>query len=342
MPLKVVRRKDTGTLQISGIVAGRRIRKGPASADLKLAKEEAAKLEAEILRTAWHGERRGARSFAEAVEAYLDSAPRSSSTQQRLLRLMQAIGNASLAEINQEAVLRARATLGAETASTLKRGIITPLRAVVLHAHRLGWCDAPYFEIPREPRGRTRYLLPAEAERLLAEAAPHIRLLATFLLCTGARMSEALELEWRDVDLLGRRAIFWRTKNGSRRVAALTPRAVAALAAAGDKTGAVFRTNHGRAFADRLRQGGGQIKTAWRGALDRAKLDPELTPHDLRHCWATWHYAVYKDLLLLKQEGGWSSVSLVERYAHLMPAGCTDEIQRFWGYSRHELQGRTA
>jgi hypothetical protein len=31
----------------------------------------------------------------------------------------------------------------------------------------------------------------------------------------------------------------------------------------------------------RGREFGGQIKTAWRGALRRAALDPELTPHDL-------------------------------------------------------------
>jgi hypothetical protein len=31
------------------------------------------------------------------------------------------------------------------------------------------------------------------------------------------------------------------------------------------------------------------------------------------------HYAVHRDVLALKLAGGWSSVSLVERYAHLSP-----------------------
>ncbi len=53
------------------------------------------------------------------------------------------------------------------------------------------------------------------------------------------------------------------------------------------------------------RREGRQIKTAWRGGR-RAKLAPELTPHDLRHTWASWHYALNRDLLLLKVEGGWS------------------------------------
>ena len=50
-----------------------------------------------------------------------------------------------------------------------------PIRAVLLRAYRRGWCDRPSFEIPRENEGRTRYLLPDEAERLIAAAAPHLQ-----------------------------------------------------------------------------------------------------------------------------------------------------------------------
>jgi len=34
-------------------------------------------------------------------------------------------------------------------------------------------------------------------------------------------------------------------------------------------------------------------------------------------------------LLLLKQAGGWSSVALLERYAHLLPAGQESAIKDF-------------
>src|SRR5262249_30059977 len=85
-------------------------------------------------------------------------------------------------------------------------------------------------------------------------------------------------------------------------------------------------------YADRGREEGGQIKRAWRGAIRRAGLDPKLTPHDLRHTWASWRYALHRDLLALKLEGGWSSVALVERYAHLLPAGHEEGIRRFLGW----------
>jgi integrase len=62
------------------------------------------------------------------------------------------------------------------------------------------------------------------------------------------------------------------------------------------REGRVFQWRRG-GYKDRERQGGGQIKTAWRGALRRAELSADLTPHDLRHTWASWHYAVNHDLL---------------------------------------------
>ena len=88
-------------------------------------------------------------------------------------------------------------------------------------------------------------------------------------------------------------------------------------------------SRHIRAYADRERRYGGQIKTGWAGAVARANLDQELIPHDLRHTWATWHYALHKDLIRLQQEGGWSTVTLVTRYAHLMPQGQEEAIRRF-------------
>ena len=343
MPLTVTRRKSTGALTIIGTVAGTRVRRRAQSDDPKLAAEEAAALEADLLRTAWHGERRGSRTFAEAALSYLEAAPRTESTKARVRRLLMALETARLREINQgtiaclkKAVLRPSAS-----PSTVERGIIVPLRAILRHAHRLGWCDAPLFEIPRRPEGRTRYLLPNEAERLIAAAAPHIRPLLLFLLGTGARMSEAIELEWYDVDLRGPRAIFWRTKTGKRRVATLPPRVVAALAALPNRDGPVFRwettptpkrPSQFHTYADRGREEGGHIKRAWRGAIRRAGLDHKLTPHDLRHTWASWRYALERDLLSLKLEGGWSSVTLVERYAHLIPAGHEEEIKRFLGW----------
>jgi hypothetical protein len=42
------------------------------------------------------------------------------------------------------------------------------------------------------------------------------------------------------------------------------------------------------------------------------------------------HYAINRDLLALKIGGGWSSVALVERYGHFLPAGHEAAIRSFW------------
>ncbi len=337
MPLTVVRRKSSGALTITGTVAGTRIRRRAQSNNPKLAAEEAAALELELLRTAWHGERRGSRTFAEAALSYLEAAPRSEHTRDYVRRMLLALGGEMrLGQVDQDAATRLRQMVlepGAKP-STYLRQIVTPLRAILRHAADRGWCDTPRIATPKTPGGRTRYLLPDEAERLIAVAAPHLRPLAAFLIGTGARMAEAVYLDWRDVDLTGARAIFWadRTKAGNRRNAALPPCVVAALANLPHREGPVFISDKGRPYADRRGSYGGQIKKGWKGAIGRAGLDPELTPHDLRHTWASWHYALQRDLLALKIEGGWSSVALVERYAHLLPAGQEATIREFLGW----------
>lgn len=343
MPLTVTRRKSSGALTISGTVAGQRVRRRAQSDDPKLAAEEAAALETEILRTEWHGERRGARSFAEAALSYIESEPRSENHKARIHRLLEAVGDIPLAAANQEKALELKRKMLRPDAApgTYTRAIIMPMRAILNYAQKLGWCDVPHFVVPRENKGRTRFLFPEEVEQLIDAAAPHLRPLLTFLVGTGARMTEALYLDWRDVDLTGARAIFWadRTKSGKRRDAHLPPRVVVALVNLPHREGPVFRwqtrlrkdgtPRHTRAYADRGRRYGGQIKTGWAGAVARATLDLELIPHDLRHTWATWHYALHKDLIRLQQEGGWSTVTLVTRYAHLMPQGQKEAIRRF-------------
>ena len=276
--------------------------------------------------------------------------------QARIHRLLKAMGDIPLSDANQEKALELKRKLLRPDAApgTYTRAIIMPMRAILNYVQKLGWCDVPHFVVPRENTGRTRFLFPDEVERLIAAAAPHLRPLPTFLVGTGARMTEAVCLDWRDVDLTGARTIFWadRTKSGKRRNAHRPRRVVVALANLPHREGPVFRwqtrlrkdgsPRHIRAYADRERRYGGQIKTGWAGAVARADLDLELIPHDLRHTWATWHYALHKDLIRLQQEGGWSTVTLVTRYAHLMPQGQEDATRRFlWHLADQRLRQTT-
>jgi len=76
---------------------------------------------------------------------------------------------------------------------------------------------------------------------------------------------------------------------------------------------------------------GGKIRLGFKNAVRRANLTQNAPPHTLRHTGATWHYVTHKDLMLLKREGGWESIEMVERYMHLMRSDMVSEVARFWG-----------
>jgi integrase len=136
-----------------------------------------------------------------------------------------------------------------------------------------------------------------------------------FLLYTGARLSEALYIDWRAIDLSRAHVTFEQTKNGEARGVPLHPVAVAALANLPHRDGAVFRRHDGHPYEPKD-DGGGQIKTGFRAACRRAGII-DFRPHDCRHTWATWHYAANRDPRALMELGGWKSEKMVWRYAHI-------------------------
>jgi len=56
----------------------------------------------------------------------------------------------------------------------------------------------------------------------------------------------------------------------------------------------------------------------WREALEKAGIT-DFRRHDLRHTWASWLVQQGTPLAALKEMGGWESVEMVQRYAHLAP-----------------------
>jgi integrase len=53
--------------------------------------------------------------------------------------------------------------------------------------------------------------------------------------------------------------------------------------------------------------------------------------HDLRHTWASWHVQAGTPLAVLKELGGWASLDMVLRYAHLAPGHLADHAERISG-----------
>jgi integrase len=233
-----------------------------------------------------------------------------------LKRLVDHFGTTPLASIDQAAIDRAAKLLRPDAGpATVNRQIHTPISAVLKHAHKRGLCELRHIERPQQPKGRVRWLTPAEAERLIAACSSHMRPLVIFLLYTGARLSEALYLPWRQVDLESQQVRFLDTKNGEDRGVPLHPRVVAELVKLPNRDLTVFRRPDGEPYSER-RGNGSPIKTGFKAACRRAGIT-DFSPHDCRHTWATWYYAATRDLAGLMELGGWGDERMVLRYAHV-------------------------
>jgi integrase len=341
MPLDLTRRGKTW--YITGTLDGRRVRESTGRSEKRQAEDILAARAQQLHRAAVFGPA-SVTGWGDAVLSYTEVTKPSPNTAALLERITDFFGRTLLKDIDQAALDRACKALlrpGAAPATRL-RNVIGPVQAVLNHAARRGWCAPLPLEKPEGATGikRTRWLTPAEWTRLHDASADHLRPLLTFLVGTGCRMSEAMDLEWPMVDLAHAQARVWQ-KQGNERTVTLPPAVVAALAGVKGREGRVFRTAAGEPYRDLERASGGQIKTAWAGACRRAQI-AGATPHTLRHTWATWRYAYHRDPMRLRDEGGWASLDQVERYTKLAPETILPGVLAAWGLPAPNLAHQPA
>lgn len=70
--------------------------------------------------------------------------------------------------------------------------------------------------------------------------------------------------------------------------------------------------------------------TAWNVSLKRAGID-NFRFHDLRHTWASWLVQSGVPISALQEMGGWESIGMVKRYAHLSPNNLTQHTKQIDG-----------
>ena len=309
--LKLTKRGEVWYLR--GTVRGLPVYESAKTTDRGYAEALRIRREGDLLDRSIHGASATA-TFVEAAVGYMEQG----GELRYLGPLIDHFGTVPLARIDQAAIDRAARVLKpAAKPSTVNRQIHSPMAAVMHFAAKRKLCGYQKIERPKQPKGRVRWLRPHEAERLIDACAPHLAPLVIFLLYTGARVSEAVHLDWSEVDLARRRVVFLDTKNGEDRGVPLHSRAFEALANLPHRDGAVFRCPNFRPYVRRL-DSGGQIRTAFKAACRRAGIN-DFRPHDCRHTWATWLYSETRDLRLLMDLGGWKTIALVERYAHVDP-----------------------
>lgn len=272
------------------------------------------------------------KSFKEAVADYI----RAGGDTRFLIKPVERLGDFGLSQLTQTRIdMEGRAAYPNATTSTIRRQWHGPIATVLKHTN-------PDRRVKRPPGGapRTDWFRPDQAEMLIEQCAagryenPWAGPLVTLLFGAGPRLSEALTLDARDVDLAYAFARFRDTKNGKDRIAYLCPRVVAALSTLPNigMAGPLFRAPSGRPYS--VKDNTGTRLKFFATAVERIGLDPHrYTPHICRHSWATWFYAITRDPLRLKIEGNWSSLALVERYAKVYPGLDTDVLAHNWSLS---------
>jgi integrase len=183
-------------------------------------------------------------------------------------------------------------------------------------------------EPPPKPRQDRDWLTPDEFRKLL-EAAEHPdrnlpglverdRLALLALVTTGLRRSELCALEWRDLELDGRKpSLLVRNGKGGKPRRQPLPNGLAReLRALRDTrepqpTGPVFCGLAGGRLQETI------LADIIRRTAKRAGVEKHVTAHTLRHTAATWLRQELGDTRLVAEYLGHADLSTVSRYAHV-------------------------
>jgi integrase/recombinase XerD len=180
---------------------------------------------------------------------------------------------------------------------------------------------------PALPRRLPRTLTVDEVDQLLAgrpgddPPALRDRALLELLYSTGARISEAVGIDVDDLDARAR-TVLLRGKGGKQRLVPVGRPALAAveayqvrarpvLAAKGRGTGALLINARGARLS---RQSAFHVL---RAAAETAGVSREVSPHTLRHCFATHLLAGGADVRVVQELLGHASVTTTQIYTHV-------------------------
>ena len=272
-------------------------------------------------------------TFAAAALAYIEAGGET-----RFLRpILEYFGPAlRLDDLDNAALVRAAAAIYPHAApATINRQLITPVSAIVTMAAEDGRAQYRKFRRLKGARARTRWLTPLEMDRFLDQAGAHLVPILAAMVGTGARVSEILAAEARyfypDTGQIWLDA----TKNDWPRMLKMPGRARdLILAAAPPAGGALHRRPDGLAYQIDKR-GASPLNSAFHRARDAAGLGADVTPHILRHTWATWFYAATKDYAGMLDLGGWRTPGMAERYRKTAPDDLAEDLlARGWDFTR--------
>lgn len=183
---------------------------------------------------------------------------------------------------------------------------------------------------PKLPKRLPPHLSVDEVDRLLAAPAGHDargardRAILELFYASGIRLSELIDVDMPHLDLL-EGLVKVKGKGNRERIVPIGSKAIAALRRYRDRRGELIpASKRGRLapqalFLNRL---GGRLSTRSVARilltyLKRSGLGPKITPHGLRHSYATHLLEAGADLRAIQELLGHSRLSTTQRYTHV-------------------------
>lgn len=341
---------------------GKRIRESLGTADKKQAQELHDKMKAEAWRVNKLGDA-PTKTFDEACLRWLDEKAAKKSLDDdktKIAYFLQRFGGRALSSIKEEDIREAMKTLRNRKhrerwekmrSRLLKAGKPVPpfedkpvtlatrnaylafMRSLLkLACNEWKWIETvPLIKTPRPRNNRVRWLTHEEANRLIEEMPDSIRPVVVFALATGLRRTNIINLEWGQVDMS--RRVAWihpdQAKGGKAIGIALNDTACKILREQiGKHRSLVFVHAEEKIGPDgKMRKAFRPMRvddnTGWNAGKKRAGIE-NFRFHDLRHTWASWLVQAGTPLSIVQEMGGWESIEMVQRYAHLAPAQLTE------------------
>lgn len=298
MSLKIIKIKTSENWYIRGAVRGTSVFKSTGTKNKVIAEEERRDLEDSL-------SRKRSILFGKAAEKYLDGGGSEKFLLDQFDKdtdnwtgVLGQFEKTPISDITQDELdAAAKRAFPNVKPQTLNRQFYTPFIAVYNFTARSELCEKREWRRPRVRRSdieKTKWFSCLDAAKMLDALPPHLRVILIFCIYTGARITEAVEMEIKDVHLQDRWAVINATKTDSYRGVPLHKAAVWALRQyIGDrKDGRVFLTQKDLPYKTKrnaagFTEGGGYFKTAWATGLTNASLKG-YTPYSMRHSLNNW------------------------------------------------------
>jgi integrase len=207
---------------------------------------------------------------------------------------------------------------------------MTILKAALNHAFHVGKVasDAAWRKVKpfkAVDAARVRYLSVEEARRLVNASDPEFRPLVQAALQTGCRYGELARLQVHDFNPDSGTLAIRQSKSGRSRHVVLTDEGIALftqLTAGRSGNELLLRRSNGSAW------GPSHQSRPMADACERAKIDPPVGIHVLRHTWASLSAMAGVPLLVVAKNLGHADTRMVERhYGHLAPSYIAEAIR---------------